>query len=66
MRTVDDESKRQSAWHAEQADAYAVRSHEVEGELSDAYSSLSEAHHQVSAAFAKKAGVVEPQDENEM
>lgn len=52
------EWKRLAIWHAETADQYAERSHEVEqGEISDGYSAASEAHNQLSRAFAKKAGI---------
>jgi len=46
----------QSRIHAETADEYAERSHEVAPDLADAYSALSEAHRQLSDALRLKAG----------
>jgi len=53
---VGEELERQAGWHAIQADAFAERSHEVSADLGDAYSSLAEAHREVSEALKRKAG----------
>lgn len=50
------EYRRLAMQHQEFGDQYAERSHEFDGELSNHYSNLAEAHHVISAAFSKRAG----------
>jgi hypothetical protein len=52
-----DELIRQSEYHATTADQYAERSHETEGDVSDAYSAASEAHNQLATALRAEAGL---------
>lgn len=58
MNTVSDktEYRRRAKYHMERGNEYAEQSHEWEGEVSDHYSSVAEAHHGLSAAFSKLAG----------
>lgn len=50
---------RQSEIHAETADDYAERSHEVMADLSDSYSAVSEAHRHLSEVLRVKADLPE-------
>lgn len=50
------EYRRLAMVHREHGDEYAERSHEFEGELSDHYSSVAEAHHGLAKALAKLGG----------
>jgi hypothetical protein len=61
--TKEGEYRRLAMRHGDIGDEYAARSHEFEGELSDHYSSVAEAHHGLSAVFSKLAGEV-PVDES--
>jgi hypothetical protein len=47
---------RRAKRHLELGNQYAEQSHEFEGELSDHYSSLAEAHQGIAAVFSKLAG----------
>lgn len=54
--TKEAEYRRLSELHRRWGDEYAERSHEFDGELSDHYSSVAEAHHGLAAAFGRMIG----------
>lgn len=53
------EWQRRAEYHQRTANDYAEESHQWDGDVSDAYSSVSEAHNELARAFRKKAGIPE-------
>jgi light-regulated signal transduction histidine kinase (bacteriophytochrome) len=62
---INTEYGRRAKRHLELGNQYAEQSHEFEGELSDHYSSLAEAHQGIAAVFSKLAGEKPLEEEHE-
>lgn len=60
--TREGEYQRLAMVHGDMGDEYAARSHEFEGEISDHYSALAEAHRALSAGFSRLTGGTPPED----
>lgn len=55
--TKEAEYRRLAVKHRQEGDDYAERSHEFTGEISDCYSAVAEAHHNLASVFLKLGGV---------